>query len=85
MSGCSPLSDPGEVVQHPGGHKLEKRGLKTLWKLPLGQLLFQLQFLGMGFVIKDMSLQLSGIKVNQAAAEGWPEVMVLLKPPIILG
>lgn len=72
-------------MQHPGGHKLEKRGLKTLWKLPLGQLLFQLQFLGMGFVIKDMSLQLSGIKVNRAAAEGWPEVMLLLKSHIILG
>lgn len=66
VDGCSPLSDPGEVVQHPGGHKLEKRGLKTLWKLALGQLLFQLQFLGMNFVIKDMSLQLNGIKVNRA-------------------
>lgn len=76
-----PLSDPGEVVQHPGSHKWEKRGLKTLWKLALGQLLFQPQFLGMGFVIKDMSLQLNGIKVN--AAEGWPEVMLLLKSPIL--
>lgn len=85
VGGCSPLSDPGEIVQHPGSHKSEKRGLKTLWKLALSQLLFQPQFLGMGFVTKDMSLQLSGIKVNPAAAEDWPEVMLLLKSPIILG
>lgn len=37
----------------------------------------------MGFVIKDMSLQLNGTWVN--AAEGWPGVMLLLKSPIILG
>lgn len=82
---CGGCSDPGKVVQHPGSHKLEKRGLKILWKLALGQLLFQPQFLGMGFVLKDMSLQLNGIKVYPATVEGWPEIMLLLKASIILG
>lgn len=51
--------------------------MKTLEKLALGQLLFQLWFLGMGFVTKDMSLQLNRIKVKKAAAERWSEVTLL--------
>lgn len=39
----------------------------------------------MGFVLKDISLQLNDIKVYPATVEGWPEIMLLLKAPIILG
>lgn len=59
----------------PGSHKLR---VKILGKLALGQLLFQLQFLGMGFVIKDTSLQLNHITVKQAADERWSEATLLL-------
>lgn len=45
-------------------HNLEEEREKILGKLALGQLFFQLQFLGMDFVIKGMSLQLNHIKVK---------------------
>lgn len=59
-------------------HKLEEERGKILGKLASGQLLFQLQFLGMGFVIKNMSLQLNHIKIKQADDEHHSEVTLLL-------